>query len=271
MPELPEVETIRKGLEKKLIDKVIYQIKRFDQIDNISKDLSNQSGAKINKVLRRGKYLIFELSNQNSILVHLRMSGQLIFKDCSNSKFSSATRVAFSLSNNHNLMLNDFRKFGTMEIVPSINVENYFQNKGLGPEPLSEKFTSVKLNKILEKKAKSKIKNVLMDQKSIAGLGNIYAQEVCFYAKVNPERKVETLNNKELKKLHLGIKEILTNAIEFNGTSFDQAYVTPNGESGNFSEFLKVYHQQKCKECSNKISLIKMNSRGTYYCSRCQK
>ncbi|MBU1111435.1 MAG: bifunctional DNA-formamidopyrimidine glycosylase/DNA-(apurinic or apyrimidinic site) lyase [archaeon] len=267
MPELPEVETIRKGLEKKLVGRTIYQVKKFDQMENISQDIVNQSGAKINKVLRRSKYLIIELSNNNSILIHLRMSGQLVFKN----EISSATRVEFNLSHQQNLLFNDFRKFGTMEIVPSNKLAKYFLDKGLGPEPLDNEFTFEKFNKILQTKARSKVKNVLMDQRVIAGLGNIYAQEVCFYAKVNPERKVETLNNEELKDLHIGIKQILTKAIKLKGTSFDAAYVTSDGESGQFSDFLKIYHQQKCKECNSKLNLIKMNSRSTYYCPKCQK
>jgi len=250
MPELPEVETIRKGLEKKLVGKQISQIKRFDQMDNISNDLVKQTETKINKILRKGKYLIFELSNKNSIIVHLRMSGQLLFESKNMSEKS---------------------KFGTMNIVPTNEINNFFESKGLGVEPLSTSFTLDKFNEIMHKKAKSKIKNTLMDQKVIAGLGNIYAQEVCFYAGVLPERKIETLTKTELEKLYKGVGEILTKAIEFNGTSFDQAYVTSNGTPGEFSQFLKVYQQHNCKECNNKLSLIKMNSRGTYYCNKCQR
>lgn len=112
---------------------------------------------------------------------------------------------------------------------------------------------------------------MLLDQKVIAGLGNIYAQEACFLAGIVPERKVGTLNDKDLGKLYLAIREILTKAIEFNGTSFDTAYVTSEGEAGEFSQFLNVYHKNVCKVCNSKITQIKMNSRGTYYCNVCQR
>lgn len=267
MPELPEVETITRGLEKQIKGKIITDITLLNAQSNISKDLPKQKGSEVISLDRRGKYIIMNLSNDVSLIIHLRMSGQFLFDlDVP----SNATRVVFKL-NNKVMYFNDFRKFGTIDIVKSEAVNEFFEKKGLGPEPLEESFTAHQFRGILSKKPKSRIKNLLLDQKVIAGLGNIYAQEACFLAGILPERKVETLNNDDLDKLYYAIKDILVRAIEFNGTSFDTAYVTSEGEAGKFAQFLNVYHQNVCKRCKSNITQIKMNSRGTYYCNACQR
>ena len=275
MPELPEVETITRGLERKIKGKVLTDITVLDSVGNISKDLSKQKGFEIVELARRGKYIIISLSNNNSLIIHLRMSGQFLFDL---EKSGSATRVIFKLSSNSGngntgsvMYFNDFRKFGTIDIVKTEELKTFFEKKGLGPEPLTENFTLSLFKEILSRKPKSKIKNLLLDQKIIAGLGNIYAQEACFLAGIVPERKVETLKGSEMEKLYSAIRDILNKAIEFNGTSFDTAYVTSEGEAGKFSQFLNVYHQRVCKRCKNDIMQLKMNSRGTCYCNTCQK
>ena len=168
------------------------------------------------------------------------------------------------------MLFNDWRKFGVIKVVRTKLLKEYFKEKGLGPEPLDEKFKFQNFATIINKKRRSKIKNVLLDQKVIAGLGNIYAQEACFLSNLHPERKIESLTLSETKKLFESIKSILNDAIKFNGTSFDSAYVTSNGDVGNFFNFLKVYKKSNCKSCNSKIEKIKMNSRGTYFCPKCQ-
>ncbi len=272
MPELPEVETIKRGLEKNIVGKIIENISVLDDKDSIDSNLNLQNNSVIKSLDRRAKYLIINLSNENSLVIHLRMTGQLIFSNYSeNKQKSSATRVLFNFQDYSHMLFNDWRRFGEIRIVKTKELEQYFKDKKLGPEPLDENFKFQDFAQIINKKKNSKIKNVLLDQKVIAGLGNIYAQEACYLSNIHPERKIGTLTLSETKKLYESIRYILNEAIKFNGTSFDSAYVTSKGSAGNFFDFLNVYKKNKCKSCENKIELIKMNSRGTYFCPECQK
>lgn len=272
MPELPEVETIKRGLEKEIVGKVIDNISVLDDKDSIDSKLSLQNDTVIRSLDRRAKYLIINLSNGNSLVIHLRMTGQLIYSNYSeNKQKSSATRVLFNFRDYSHMLFNDWRKFGEIRIVKTKELQKYFENKNLGPEPLDENFKFQDFAQIINKKKRSKIKNVLLDQKIIAGLGNIYAQEACYLSNIHPERKIGTLTLSETKNLFESIKYILSEAIKFNGTSFDSAYVTSKGSAGNFFDFLSVYKKSQCKECNSKIEQIKMNSRGTYFCPKCQR
>ena len=272
MPELPEVETIRSGLEKSIVGKVISSIWIGDYLPNISGGLlKNQVGTKFVKAGRRAKFLFFDLSNGKSLIVHLKMTGQFIpCNDASKIK-SNSTRVIFDFDDSSSLVFNDTRKFGFIKIIDSDEVEGFFASKGIGPEPLDENFTFENFISVLAKKSRSRIKPTLMDQKVIAGIGNIYAAEGCFYAKVLPQRKIETISREELKLLYRGIREILSKAIEFNGTSFDEAYVTAKGVPGEFSKFLQVYGQDSCKSCNTTLEDLRLNSRSSKYCPNCQK
>lgn len=300
MPELPEVETIITGLRDLLINKFVLAVEVKDYNHKIKGDLTNLINNNVISINRFGKYLIFNFSNKKTLLVHLRMTGQFIFEDLGvkfkksckeqqnkttkisnldeiinqNSVNNKKSKVEFYLKDNQDklylLRYNDWRKFGTMNLIDSKGLRVFFKNKNLGKDALSKDLSISLFNQILSKKGRSKIKSTLMDQKVISGLGNIYAQEVCFFAKVLPDRRINTLNSNEMKLLYDGMRSILTKAIKFNGTSFDNAYVTSKGVPGNFSTFLNVYMIKKCKVCRTDLKNIKINSRSSYFCQNCQ-
>ncbi len=288
MPELPEVETIRRELARVLIGKKITQV-----IVNLSKAVRGSvavfrkkiSGAKIKSVGRRAKLAIFSLSNGYSFVVHLKMTGQLIYqrqkvlkvgghpiKDGTRDLPNKFTRVIFHLADGGTLFFNDVRKFGFLQLMPTAELENFFKRNKYGPEPLSDNFTFSVFLSLLKKKRATKIKPLLIDQTFIAGVGNIYATEICFYARLNPSRTVGSLKPREVKKLYRGLKSILKNAVNKKGTSMNN-YVDAYGQSGNYVSSLKVYGRkgESCPRCGATIKNIILGGRGTTYCPRCQK
>lgn len=327
MPELPEVETIKRQLGEKIkglvIEKVEVRKKRLFKGE--SKEII---GAKIADVKRRAKMLIIDLkkshleflpagrqgisgSNKNKkipkqvrndiyLLIHLKMSGQLIFVDKSGkygpssprlrgvsvkhtflSKFNNKdqiivpnkyTHITMFFKSGEKLYYNDLRQFGWIKVVDEKELER--QLKKNGSEPLDKDFSLNKFEEIIKTKKRSKIKPTLMDQSLIAGIGNIYASEICFYAGVMPDRIISNLSEYELKKLYKGIKKILSAAIKHQGTSTD-LYVNLAGQKGKYESYLQVYgrEKEKCErgECVGKVKKIKMAQRSTYYCDKCQK
>ncbi len=266
MPELPEVETIKRQLEKRLPGKKIEKVHIID-CPNADKRIKALGGAKILKVRRRAKTLIVDLSNHKSLLIHLKLTGQLIFRN--NQKRERFTRVLFYLSSG-GLLFNDMRKFGSIKLVPTEKVEKEIHEK-YGPEPFDKDFTLKRFEEIMVRKKKSKIKPLLMDQKVISGLGNIYAQEACFAAGIKPGRTAGSLDKNEQKRLYSAIKRVLLSAIKFHGTSFDSIYVDAYGKPGGFGQRLHVYQQEKCKRCGQKLKSLRLGGRGTWYCEKCQK
>ncbi len=284
MPELPEVETICRDLSKKILDKKIKSVvvKKPKLVKSgVKKFVNILKGSAIKKINRRGKLIICELKKNNFLLIHLKMTGQLIYKkgskmvggghgELEDDKLPGRyTHIIFELSDGANLYFNDQRQFGYMKIVDAKELEKVLTE--FGPEPLSCEFTLNKFNEILKSK-KTSIKQVLLNQKYIAGIGNIYADEACFLAKIKPTRKAENLNKKEVKLLYESIKKILILAIKKRGTTFND-YRDANGNIGNFVKFLKVYGRKgdKCKRCDGIIKKIKLNGRGTHFCKKCQK
>lgn len=266
MPELPEVETIKRQLEKKLPGKKIEQVEILD-CPNADKKITGLQGIRILSMRRRAKTLIMDLSNGQSLLIHLKLTGQLIFRI--NQKKERFTRVMFYLSSG-GLLFNDMRKFGFVKLVPTEKVETEIHKKH-GPEPFDKDFTIKLFGEILARKKKSKIKPLLMDQKVISGLGNIYAQEACFVAGIRPGRTAGSLDKKEQKRLYSAIKRVLLSAIKFHGTSFDSIYVDAYGKPGGFGQRLHVYQQEKCKRCGRKLKSLRLGGRGTWYCEKCQR
>jgi len=284
MPELPEVETIVRDLNKKLKNKKIVSVKSLDKkVFYLTKiDIKNILGKKIKAVSRRAKMIIFDLSDY-FLIVHLKMTGQLVYQTQTSlivgghpiinqdkklpNKFS---RVIFKFNDKGTLYFNDVRRFGWIKLMAK-NKFIEFKNK-LGVEPLSSGFTLKYFNEFLSHKPKTSIKQALLDQKYISGIGNIYADESLFRAQIKPFRKVQTLNTGEIKKLWRAIPEILKYAIEYRGTSFND-YVDASGETGNFIKYLKVYGREgkKCKKCSGVVKKIKLGGRGTHWCDKCQK
>ncbi len=286
MPELPEVETIKRDLNKKIRGKQIAEIitdtpKMFTPRFSLAR--KKLIGGKIKDVERRAKLLIIKINKDLFLLIHLKMTGQLVYspkkgkivvgghpitgvRDLPN-KF---THVSFYFKDDSVLYFNDVRKFGYMKLVDRGDLEKILEDFGI--EPLSGQFSLEKFKQILKKRKKSKIKQVLMDQKLLAGIGNIYADESLFAAGIRPMRRAGKISDKEAKKLYENIKKILKKAIERRGTSFSN-YVDSEGKKGNFVPLLKVYGRggEKCKKCGHVLKKTKVGGRGTVYCSFCQK
>ncbi len=272
MPELPEVETIRRQLAARIKNKKIESVEvKLARMINVPVAQFEKTvvGAIIKDIDRRAKILIFNLSNGWSIIVHLKMSGQLIY----NGKGGTGKpHIIYTFSDGHQLKHYDFRLFGYAKLVKTEEVEKIFIKEKLGPEILDEKFTLAVFKDLLEQKPNSKIKPLLMDQTFVAGVGNIYAQEACFCAKVLPTRKVSTLKSGEIEKIYHCLKKILETALERGGSSVD-AYVNAIGEKGGYVPLLKVYGREgeSCLACKGKIKTEKLAGRGTSFCPVCQK
>jgi formamidopyrimidine-DNA glycosylase len=242
----------------------------------------NFIGKKILDLDRRAKMLIIHLSDQISLVVHLKMTGQLIFVPKKGQIITGGhptkdvqtpgkhTRLFFSFNDGSKLYFNDLRKFGWVKILDE-KLKKYIET-GVGIEPLSKNFTLTNLKEIFNKYKNRTIKQILLDQKLIAGIGNIYADESAFLSQILPMRKASTLTKKEITALHKNIIAVLKLSIQKKGTS-SKNYLRSNGKKGGFVPYLMVYGRkgETCKRCGNIITKIKHAGRGTHYCSKCQK
>lgn len=271
MPELPEVETIRRGLSKTIVGKTIADF-TCDTRKMLNHHLSSFrlviKGARITEVRRRAKILALRLSHDRCLLIHLKMTGQLIFGGQPN-KFTHAT---FTFTDGSHLYFNDVRKFGWIRLYHCREVPGVFERLGLGPEPLDKRYTLGELRSALAKKPNVKIKQFLMDNSNVVGIGNIYSDEICYFAKVRPDRRVKSLKAKEIKLIFQGIKKILVEAIKYEGTSISD-YVNVVGEAGAYTKKLKVYgrYGENCQKCGGEIKRLKMGGRSSSFCPKCQK
>jgi len=269
MPELPEVETIRRQLVKDLVGKKIQAVKILvpKLIKEISPTLFQRRivGKEIANIRRRGKYLIFDLKPLLYLQVHLKLSGQLLYS--SGPEPGVDYHILFLFKDGSRLYYHDLRRFGGF----TLRSEDPEPLLNLGPEPLSPAFT-FKCWKQLILGKNSRIKTFLLDQHEIAGLGNIYATEALFRAGIHPDRRVSALQPDETKKLYQAIKSILRKALKAGGTSI-QDYLKPDGSHGNFQKSLFVYRRkgQPCLRCGNMIRVQKDGSRSTYFCPSCQR
>ncbi len=289
MPELPEVETIRRDLEKKIAGEKIKNIEILatKSVHNKSTDFLNVLvDNNFKHIERRGKLLMFALDKADKyafLLVHLKMTGQLIYRNKKQllagghsqtamvtnvpNKF---TRVFFTFNDGGQLFFNDLRRFGYLKLVSKEEKEKIVANN-FGIEPLTPDFTLEAFVRLF-KKRQTNIKALLLNQKLISGIGNIYADEICFCAKILPTRKIIDLSSLEIKKLYKCIEDVLKIAIANRGTTFNN-YVDSDGQSGSHINFLNVYGRdgEKCKYCKGVILKIKHAGRGTHFCSKCQK
>jgi len=278
MPELPEVETIRGQLDKLLAGKEIKSVKvSLPKMVKLSlvKFQKAVVGAKINCVLRRAKILIVELSNGSSILIHLKLSGRLIFRQQREKLRAQDTKwnhLLYEFSDGSRLFHNDMRQFGYVKLVETDKLGDFFVKEKLGPEPLNYDFTPDDFSALLKKRPNVKIKQFLMDPSSIAGIGNIYSDEILFFTKIHPFRKVKDLKAGEAKKIFAGIKKILSEALKYKGSS-ENDYLDAFGREGEYVPRLKVYGRQgqKCKNCGGIIQRLKMNGRSAHFCPKCQR
>ncbi|MEK7513691.1 MAG: DNA-formamidopyrimidine glycosylase [Patescibacteria group bacterium] len=261
MPELPEVETVRRQLQKILVGQRIKKIEKFHP-KSLQGSTLQVVGKKILRVRRKAKRIIIELNGGESLLIHLKMTGQLIY----NGKKNKHTRAIFELDKGK-LFFNDLRKFGWIKIVKNQALKECLVKLPL--DVVDKEFTVKYLEKVL-KSSKRAIKLVLLDQSKIGGLGNIYVNESLFCAGVNPSTPANKV--KQIKELHRCIKEVINKAIKFGGTtSADESFKNALGKPGKFQNYLKVYENKgKCDKCQTKIRKIKIGGRGTYYCPKCQ-
>ncbi|MDY4761486.1 DNA-formamidopyrimidine glycosylase [Streptococcus thoraltensis] len=275
MPELPEVETVRRGLEKYVVGKQIKDIRfAFAKIavtglDSFRPLIDGQMT--IQAMRRRGKYLIFEFGDL-LLISHLRMEGKyLMFDRQENVPDNKHFHVFFTFTDNSVLVYQDVRKFGTMEILLPSQEVAYFVSKKLGPEPSKETFKLAPFESTLLSSSK-KIKPYLLEQTLVAGLGNIYVDEVLWAAKVHPLRLSSSLKKTEIKRLHDETIRILQLGIEKGGSTI-RTYRNALGEDGTMQQYLQVYGLtgQPCQRCGAAIEKIQVGGRGSHYCPKCQK
>ena len=325
MPELPEVETVVRELNKKLKNRVMALVQvnapkmvavGFGVVSNIRQANKNQvtkfvtliEGQKILSVKRRAKLIIFNLSRpfgspspslgegkiektSFSLLVHLKMTGQFIFEDQKQflktagkyrllNKFSAPlvqlpskhTHVVFKFKDKSTLYYNDVRKFGYLKLVAKKDLQNVKEFKEYGPEPLEKVFTFEKFENQIAKRKTGKVKQVLMDNKVVVGIGNIYSDEILFHAKVRPMRNVASLSEIEKKYIFKYILQVLKKAIEAKGSSVGD-FIRTDGSWGSMGKFHFVYGRrgQKCLKCGTIIQSIKLGGRTGSFCPKCQK
>lgn len=279
MPELPEVETIKRDLGTLVTGKKIIKVeiiadpkgfralRRFPSQEAFTRGVE---GRTITRIGRRGKYLLLALDTGDKLIIHLGMNGQLLYRP-RNTEREGFTRVAFIL-NADELRFIDVRKLGELYLFSPGKYEAVDVSR-LGPEPLFAVFTSSYLAKILAKRKKA-IKPVLMDQQVVAGIGNIYSDEILFEARIHPKRSASSLEPEQVSKLHRAIQVILERAIQLRGTSArDERFVDAFGRQGDFQDQLKVYQrtEQPCFICGQPISVSKLGGRSAHFCPRCQK
>jgi len=286
MPELPEIEVTKRSLFKKINNAKIIDIKinnknlRYKIPTNFYKNLLNQ---KILNITRRSKYLIFHFKKK-LLLVHLGMSGKLLLIKSSSKKIYKTSfyydlnimkkhnHIYFTFNNDFKMIYNDIRRFGFFIIFNTTQLNNITFLKKLGVEPLNKKFNIKYFTRKIKNKEKN-IKNFLMDQAFVSGLGNIYVNEVLFMSKIYPLKKCSILNKNEIKSLVFNIKKILKIAISKGGSSI-RDYRNVSGKSGTFQQLFRVYDQvnKNCSRisCKGKIKKINISNRSSFYCDKCQ-
>ena len=273
MPELPEVETVRQGLKKLLLGRIIKRVcVYYDGIieyPSVLEFTSNIENQKINDIDRYGKWLIFVLDDYY-LLSHLRMEGKYFIKDASD-ELNKHEHVVFKLDDGSELRYMDVRKFGKMHLIPKDKIKDIGPLIDLGLEPWDKKL-NVSYLRDKYKNKKLPIKSVLLDQSIIVGIGNIYADEILFLAKINPYTRAMDLDENNLFNIIKYTRKVLERAISEGGTTI-RSYSSVNGVHGLFQQELNVHSREseQCPSCGNKIVKVKIGGRGTYYCDKCQK
>jgi len=267
MPELPEVETIKNELSPRVMGQSFTQVAIFDEklVAGGSPEEVHRGliGQKIESLTRRGKYLIFRLSNGRSLIMHLRMTGVLLLNPQEVDRYA---RAVFHLSGGHRLVFSDRRRLGRIWLVDDASSVI----GRLGPEPFAEGFSAEVLGERLSRH-RIPVKAVLLDQRIVVGIGNMYADEALFAARIHPLRRADSLSRKEVRTLHNCIRAVLQEGIHCKGASVD-TYVRPRGELGRAHCDFKVAHRggQPCPVCGRTIERVPIQNRGSYFCPKCQ-
>jgi formamidopyrimidine-DNA glycosylase len=287
MPELPEVETVRVGLARLIVGKKIAGVwhdwpKSFP---NAAEDVEQfLVGARVLEVKRRAKVLLIELDSKYSLVIHLKMTGQMVFvgeqrfgaghpNDSLISELpDKSTRVIIDFDDNSKLFFNDQRKFGWVRLLPTAEVPTIDFMKKVGPEPLAADFKASEFQERLKRRSNTNIKAALLDQTVIAGVGNIYADESLWGAKIHPASLVKNIGDSKLNTLFNELRYVLELAIEKGGSS-DKNYVNAEGKKGSYLDFARVFRRESlpCPRCGTTIEKSRVAGRGTHTCPKCQK
>ncbi len=288
MPELPEVETVKLGLQKYL------KGHKFLDVEILSKGIFEGSpeqiiGARVIDIRRFGKGLVIDLDNKKSLAIHIKLTGQIIYRDPKTSKVpvspqkvktlpNNATRIIFKLDKEAILYFNDLRKFAWIRVVDTDKVGEMPFFKNMGPEPfgaaqgkLERDLTEEKFEKIISN-SKKIIKPLLMDQTRIGGIGNIYANDALFLAKIDPRRSAKQISKEETKRLYEAILSVMEKSMKYGGAS-ELNFVNVMGQEGSYQMHSLVYGKKgkPCPNCGSEIKKIFLGGRGTFYCDTCQK
>lgn len=286
MPELPEVETVRRGLQKLIIGKIVTQVEH-----DAPKSFPN-SAADVKKffikstivdVRRRAKVLMIDLSTDYSLVIHLKMTGQLVYDG--ETHFGAghpndslvgqlpdkSTRVTITFDDGSRLFFNDQRKFGWVRLMPTMEIPNIDFMQKVGPEPLESDFSPKDFMQRFSHRSRTNIKAAVLDQSVIAGVGNIYADEALWGARIHPRRLVASLSQKELTALYTEIRTVMNLSIDKGGSS-NQTYVNAEGKKGSYMDFARVFRREglPCPRCGATIEKIRVAGRGTHFCPVCQ-
>lgn len=287
MPELPEVETVRRGLSELIIGKVLASATNDTpkSFPNAPADVSRfLVGASVVSIRRRAKVLMIDLSTDYSLVVHLKMTGQLVFvgKD---TRFGAghpndslvdalpdkSTRVTLVFDDESQLFFNDQRKFGWVRLMPTVEIPSLPFMQKVGPEPLEDQFTAEAFADRFKRRGRTNIKAAILDQSVVAGVGNIYADESLWGAKINPKRLVETITPAEFNELYTDLRAVMNLSIDKGGSS-NRNYVNAEGKRGSYMDFARVFRREglACPRCGTTIEKLRVAGRGTHICPYCQ-
>ena len=287
MPELPEVETVRRGLSELIIGRAVKSASDIDSpksFPNAPGDVSEfLIGASVHAVRRRAKVLLIDLSSDYTLVIHLKMTGQLVFRGEQNfgaghpndsligALPDRSTRAVVEFSDGTHLYFNDQRKFGWIKLFPTLEVPNIDFMKKVGPEPLEDSFTPSEFIPRIRRRNGTIIKVAVLDQTVLAGVGNIYADESLWGAKIHPAMRVKDVSDGQLETLLHEIKYVMNLAIE-KGGSTDKNYVNAEGKRGSYMDFARVFRREKlpCPRCGAIIEKSRVAGRGTHTCPVCQ-
>ena len=287
MPELPEVETVRRGLSTLIIGKRISAVRVFESPKSFPNDQITVNEfmikATITDVRRRAKVLLIDFSTQYTLVIHLKMTGQLVYRG--EVRFGAghpndsligelpdrSTRVEITFSDGEKVFFNDQRKFGWIKLFPTLEVPNIDFMQRVGPEPLEDSFTNKEFIPRVRRRNNTSIKAAILDQTVLAGVGNIYADESLWGARIHPATHVRDVSDEQLSTLLFEIKYVMNLAIE-KGGSTDRNYVNAEGKRGSYIDFARVFRKegQACPRCGAIVGKTRVAGRGTHFCPICQ-